>query len=449
MAYRARKDADGTFSIFGVPVFAEVPKGEKDAPFKIGKAWLQKALDNSRLRAREGYQAPLHYQHHDGDGPKQKAGHYILTKVRKLSVGGVRKWAVLADFSKLDEFGFASLMSGDWPYRSVEIASYEDAEIESIALLSDFTPFHKFELLNGESIRLDSADMPADLVSAAPVAFSGSSPRYLFRFTDDSTAPKAQPGGGMKHFTILRADDGELALTDSEGSVQPLVIDTSIKFKGQGDDDKLPEDKEKLKKLARAVAAKLATFEDDDEKDDDEKDKDEKDKGFDSDDEKDEDNPHKPAEAKAAKRMQADLITICARMDSMEGQQKSDRKAKRQGDRLEAACAGLRKDSYFVSKSTEEQFAKLAHDSDALDAAVKLYRKVASKDGPDNLDDDNVNDETVGQFASQGEHAHHAAVEADKNYSNSVEAGRRSGDPKERKEFINRHMTSLGYKAAG
>lgn len=152
------REVDGTFTIYDVPVFASVAKGVKGAPKDIDGDWMQAALDKSKLREADGYLAPLHFEHHDSGERSFKAGHYRLTRVGPITLAGESKLAVFADFVKIPEGVFNAIMEGHWPYRSVEIVNYDAKEIESIALLDDETPFHKFALLNSDNIMVEEPE---------------------------------------------------------------------------------------------------------------------------------------------------------------------------------------------------------------------------------------------------------------------------------------------------
>ncbi len=441
MSYRAKRDKDGTYSIFGVPVFAEVPKGTKEAPFDIGKKWLDKALANARTRASEGYLSPLHYDHHDGSGTQQKAGHFVLKRVAKVSLLGAKKWALLADFSKLPQYAFECIMAGDWPYRSVEIASYEEAEIESIALLSDYSPFHKFELLNGESIRLDATDEADDLIvagpAAAPVArFSKSGDHVLFQFKESPmkiVKIKYDPETGMFLW------DGKPPTGLAKSTIAFTLPDG---FQFMGDDEKdegdmLPKDKKGLKKLAALCKAALSKFDDEDE---------DEDKHDFMDEDEDDENQHKPAEATAKAKHGVDLIAVYRRLDELEGDAKKERVTKRRDDALAVGIKSLTDEGYHLSDLTRAHFATLS--PKGLTAAIKHYRACVTKDGPDNLEDDaNDTDEVVGEYASQGDKAHQFAVEANKVYGELVEIGQRSGTEAEREMFVRTYMGQRGFAA--
>jgi len=436
VAYKARREPDGFYTITGVPVFAEVPKGTKGAPFDIDREWLDAALAKSRTREKEGYLAPLHFEHHGGGEKSFKAGHYRLTRVGKVKVGGDKKFAIFADFLKIPAHVFASLMQNDWPYRSVEIVSYEEHEIESVALLDDETPFHKFELLNADTIDLEST--PEDPAShlpvlAGPVAFARTERGYagLYRFSEARMKInlKGNPKDGYSAFD----EDGMLATGDIAGAEFHL---SGAEFES----DDLPDDEKELSRMAKAIAAKLKKMAKGKPKklmDDDEDDK-----------KRDEDDGHKPAEAKHAA---ADLAGILCRFDAMEAELASLKSAKVRDELLASTLAALKTDGYHVSKLTSSTMEKYAGDKAGLINFVAHYRATVPKDGPPTLGDSdkgNEEDPVVADFARQGEDAHRAAITAASEFGNLVKAGMRSGTDEERVRFMRSYMGTRGFKVA-
>lgn len=49
MLYRAEKHADGTYTIFDVPIFGELPKGARGNDDAIDRDWMLSAAENARL----------------------------------------------------------------------------------------------------------------------------------------------------------------------------------------------------------------------------------------------------------------------------------------------------------------------------------------------------------------------------------------------------------------
>lgn len=428
MPYKARREADGFYSITGVPVFAEVPKGVKGAPYDIDKDWLEAALSKSKVREKEGYLAPLHFEHHGGPDKSFKAGHYRLTRIGRVKIGGEMKFALYADFLKIPAHVMHSVMANEWPYRSVEIVRYQEHEIESVALLDDDSPFHKFELLNSDSIELDDdGDSTArEWQIAGPVAFAKTDAGYagLFRFSEARMKFTVKPDGkgGFAAF----GEDGKPAAGDIAGA--EIAVEQHITF------DKLPDDADELKKMAKAISAKLkqlAKCEDDDEED--------------------ENNPHKPADTDKGMKAGALDAATAARFDNLEREVNTMKAEKAQIGMVESAVAALKKDGYHVSDITRASIATYAATGkEALATFLADYRRLATKDGPETMGDaqEQNDDPFVAKFAAQGEAAHKAAVQCAAGFDSLVEAGLRRGTDDERKHFFKTYMTTRGFKAA-
>lgn len=422
MPYKAKLGSDGFYEIRDVPVFSEVPKGVKGAPFDIDGAWLRAALARSRIREREGYLAPLHFEHHAGGEKNFKAGHYRLTRVGTLRVGGESKSVLFADFVKLPESVFQAIMRNEWPYRSVEIVRYSDHEIESVALLDDDTPFHKFELLNAGTIEISGEAEATDV--PVPVAFARTKNGHavLFRLTEKE--------GRMK-VTVRQMDSGSWSITDGAGSPIEGFSDADVTVVGfDSGEDKLPEDEAKLRKMAKAIKARLKKMGCDD-------DDGEGDKGGEH------SSRHLPFEV-------ADLAEFAARIDVLEKQVADQRLAAESAENMAKAVNDLRRDGYHVSGLTEETIRKFSADSDGLKSFISHYRATAAKDGTKEPSDaeSKADDPVVAKYAALGVEAHKTAVAALAAFSELVDAGMRRGTDDERARFVQTYCNARGFKAA-
>lgn len=442
MPYDARREDDGFYSISGVPVFAEVPKGVKGAPFDIDKEWLQAALAKSKVREREGYLAPLHFEHHEGGERSFKAGHYRLTGVRQVSIAGQKKWALIAQLTKIPEHVFGAIMANEWPYRSVEIVSYKDREIESIALLDDDTPFHKFELLNADTIKVSEEEQRTDVpVLAGPVAFAKTERGYagLFKFTEDrSVGMEFQlPASAREAFDQLDLDDAVMLVRQGEQVLlggEPIVFAEDEK-KGDG----LPDDAKALKALMAKCKAKLSKLECDDDKKKMQEDDDQHKPG--GDDDKDE-------KAKASNVEDAELL---ARFDSLEREVTTMKREKATRELVETTLIGLRDEGFHISKMTEAKFRSMAdHGEQAFTDFVDHYRASVPKDGPEKFDGGRTDPEpeAVATFRTLGPEAHTKAQEANARFDELVAHNWRQDDPAERERFIRSELRRAGIKVA-
>lgn len=440
--YRARREEDGTYTIRGVPVFAEVPKGVKGAPFDIDASWLNSALAKSRVRAKEGYLAPLHFEHHDGGERNFKAGHYALTRVGLIAVGGERKFALFADFKKLPEHAFAAIMAGEWPYRSVEIASYEEREIESIALLDDETPFHKFKLLNGESIDLEEGATQArpNLMPVGPIGFTKSKAgKYagIFCFAEEPMKKLVLAGNPSAGFTMHDEEGEEFADEKLRGFEFSVQCTDGFHFqedkdKDDKDDDGFPKTEAKLKAMLKAINAKLAKMADDDD------DKKTTPVEVDEDKEKAKSNAADP-ETLAKYQM------LKARLDRLEHEKVAEKTA-------DAAIKELRGDGYHIATDMAASIHGYTKrgESEGLQSYIKTVR-AGVKDGPATLEDSDVTEtesEQVASFQKMGPKAYEAAQRANTTYDELVAGGLRQDGEDDRKRFITFSMRTAGFKVA-
>jgi len=145
--YSFQKNDDGSYTIFDVPIMAEVPKGQKGAPRRIGPKWMRLAVRRAEKRWKEdGYKAPLHVDHHGGRKTTEAAGFIFPKKVKKMAYQSKPVWAIFADLEVREE-AFEGVRKNHFPYRSVEIFSWEDPEVNSLALLSDEVPYFRFDIL--------------------------------------------------------------------------------------------------------------------------------------------------------------------------------------------------------------------------------------------------------------------------------------------------------------
>lgn len=178
--YTAAANPDGTFNVFDVPVFAEVPAGSRRGVKEtIGTEWMLAAVERDKMRRGEGYRAPVHIGHHEPGVTPTRAGSFRLVRVGKTTYEGREVDCVFADFENLTPEAFAAIQRGELPYRSVEILNAADTEINSIALLSSEVPHFRFPNL-AVSLLWTDADA-AKLSADAPVP-------VLFRFNPQETA---------------------------------------------------------------------------------------------------------------------------------------------------------------------------------------------------------------------------------------------------------------------
>jgi len=271
MSYEATRADDGTYTIRDVPIFGEVPKGEKGAPFDIDGKWLKDALANLKQRESEGYLPPLHFHHHGFD-ETQLAGHFRATKVANHLVGGETIAVLFADLVKIPADKFSQIQANEYPFRSVEIVSYDEREIDTLALLDDDAPFFKFELLNGDTIKV------ADGMAVSP--FGKSIDRITAKATHVGSGGFIRSAAGsavlfcaherpkekqMKEF-VINLENGTPTLFD-DGKPVAMILGTGVAFAETETDDaeKIEEQIAMLQK--RLLKLKKSKQGDDDEGD--------------------------------------------------------------------------------------------------------------------------------------------------------------------------------------
>ena len=210
--YQAKQAADGSWTIFNVPIFAEhqekLPSGRL---FNVDRPWLEAALKRSLARQAEGYLPPLHVRHHARPGEVQAAtgaGRFQITRVGMLPYEGRMVWALFANLVGVRPEVYQKIRAGELPYRSVEILKPQVQEIDSLALLDDEVPYFRFPLL-----RVVEQGSPVAAVYAA-----NSGPRknaglaLSFKFPEGST---------MADEPIMRADDEAPPAADKPEDAKP------------------------------------------------------------------------------------------------------------------------------------------------------------------------------------------------------------------------------------
>jgi hypothetical protein len=156
--YTARANADGTYDIMDVCIFAEIPAGAKRNSEPIGRDWQEAALMQSRAREAGGHLAPVHIYHSDEVSTKPiYAGKMRLRAVRQMTYEGQTLWATFADILGMPAEVFEKVRRGFLPYRSVEIHNWAKPEIDSLALMDTDVPFFRMPMLNvGTVIKKDA-----------------------------------------------------------------------------------------------------------------------------------------------------------------------------------------------------------------------------------------------------------------------------------------------------
>lgn len=144
--YPSERNADGSYTVRGVPIFAETEKRLGNRVVAFEKAWLDAAVQNANRRARNGYLAPLKIRHIGSIPAPTFAGKVWPNAVRRSVVDGEPVWTVFADYVEVPAYIFGLMVRGELPYVSIEAYNYEERLIDAVALLDADTPHIPFPL---------------------------------------------------------------------------------------------------------------------------------------------------------------------------------------------------------------------------------------------------------------------------------------------------------------
>jgi len=248
--YAAKKQSDGTWTIYNVPIFAEHERNGVN----VDKAWLEAAVRKDQARRAEHYKAPVHIEHTGGSTAPARAGHFELTRVGRDRYEGAERYILYANIVGVPDATFQRMKRGELPYRSPEVHDLNDPEINSLALMESEVPYFRFPLLTlredkGERVAAYSAT-GEDGQRAYRVVYRCQSEKY----GDDMNDPTKYEDGGApdiasKLDAILerldrlegmeREEQGELAgegeMTASEA--EDMQMDAEADMAEAEDDD--------------------------------------------------------------------------------------------------------------------------------------------------------------------------------------------------------------------
>ena len=194
----AHDNGDGSFTLPGVRIFGEFPKGSNGYDYEITKEWLEAAVVNAKKRfERDGYMAPAHVYHHSS-GQAEHAGAFLPQSVELLPYEGKWTFTVRADL-RVPAAIKDRIERGELSYRSVEIRDYDAREFSSLALLPDQEPFFKYGLLgiagtvpaSGASF-LAVATYAANPAGAVAAARRGKALMGLFHYEKEASVPEPE-----------------------------------------------------------------------------------------------------------------------------------------------------------------------------------------------------------------------------------------------------------------
>jgi len=134
--YNWTKNTDGTYTIFGVPIFQEVIDTRYGKNVRYNKKWLEEAVRNQNALERASHFPAVHYGHNTGE-EREKLGEMFNFRLGNMDV----KQTVFVDIRDIPKHVFDKMFKGKLPHRSVEITSPESHRFGSLALLSSRAPF--------------------------------------------------------------------------------------------------------------------------------------------------------------------------------------------------------------------------------------------------------------------------------------------------------------------
>lgn len=257
--YQAERAADGTWTIYGVPVFSEHQEELPNGKVRIfSREWLAGALARAQTRQAEGYYAPAHVRHHSFgrsdvlESQVEAAGKVRFSHLGDLVLGGKPTATIFADLVGIKPEVYDRIRRGELSYRSVEVLKPSEMEIDSLAFLDHEVPFFRYPLLRvaegkDEATLTEPADSTA-LTTGAGRAFhtrTDGSLAVLFSYRDREkegalTEPTSQAQSSAPTAATATADD-PAARMDPSG-MQPGGA---------------PQGGGELLQLLKAIAAKL------------------------------------------------------------------------------------------------------------------------------------------------------------------------------------------------
>lgn len=154
--YEAVDTGDGFVTIKNVLFFAEVPKGEKNAPEDV-KAERMRQMVSAALNKyeKEKFAAPAHKGHHKMVALEDPEflGFMLPRNVAKTTLDGREQDAIFGDL-KLKASAFERVKKGELPYLSPEV-DWETWQFSSMALLDSMPPHFKGPLITVGKITED------------------------------------------------------------------------------------------------------------------------------------------------------------------------------------------------------------------------------------------------------------------------------------------------------
>lgn len=280
--YAADQNADGTWNVRGVPIFAEHERFGH--PFDA--AWIAGAVARASEQYSGGYLPPLHVGHHPSL-KVERAGWFLLvgSEVRTFAGRDEQVSVAIADLLSVPAAQYERIRRGELPYCSVEVLreNFDDPEIKSLALLEHEAPFFPFPLITvgDEHAQAERLVASSPVVacysavggSAAVFRFDGGSPvatktktppkKVANYMADEMDAHKSAAADALKAFTetlaklsemaAKAAEDLGLAGSGGEGEAEAPAEADDMKATAEGPAEAPEEEKKDDKKMAASA----------------------------------------------------------------------------------------------------------------------------------------------------------------------------------------------------
>lgn len=417
--YTCQNNGDGTWNILDVPIMGEMFEGEKGVPFDLGTTWHEAALRKAEEREEGGHWGSVHVNHHERGLRTERAGYLRLRRVGTLAYEGREMSCLYADLIRVPRRIFDLIDRGELPYMSVEVASWEEPEIASLAIMPDETPFFRLPMLTtGKKVQ---ADEPIRFKNcpAAAYANAGAGGFILFKL-GGPMKPAKKPA--KSPITSLSAE--ELAKKEELENLTSLreLIDARL------------ADKEVDTELLHKLLAKL-----DDRKEDEAEEKDEKETEGAEDEAAVEDKNPGAAFGRAPVEQGEDNVKEIAKLSAdIDALKAKDAKRERE-DKIASIVAKAHEDlrGYFLSADTKAKIKKFAEKDltgETVADFVATYKTVASPDETDHAADASHRmasspaaqadePEALAKLAAKGPEAHARGREIHREFLHAKESG--------------------------
>lgn len=257
--FTARRNPNGTWNFYDLPMMGPVPKGVRKAPEDIGAEWLEAAVTTAQMRAEEGYHAPLYLGHTEKDATPERCGFIRLNRVAEIVYEGQKVPCVFGDYVNVPDRFFDRFASGELPYRSVEVWDWKKPEINALAVLDSDVPYFRLAAMTG--VRVEG-ETPETLAPSVPFE-TGTVPMPLAAF-------RASDHGGAALFAFdpkpKKADEKPEAAEPNTGApvaedapadgAKPGEPGPAAEDENDGDSptDEAPDDDPKVKAADEMVA---------------------------------------------------------------------------------------------------------------------------------------------------------------------------------------------------